>query len=193
MADRKRTPATPIGGVPTTAMTTVPRDEFSDDPKSGVHGETALDAIERRQRTQLSTAQTTLETLHRHDSDIKELKTVTTDIKIETEKQSETLVEVVGKQNEFAEKQDEHGRILEIATTKLDTMLTILDPAAPDKIKKIVHETVDTTTFMREAEEQKAVVSFKRRRQLIVLKTLLGVAGAFGVGLAGYLFHSCQG
>lgn len=170
----KRRVVTPPKGV-SQQIATIPTGEFDDNPISGVHGENILDAIERRGKTTLSKAQTTLETLERHDKDIGELKV--------------TATRIEGLNQDQNRKLEDQDHKLDIHGAKLDTMLVLLDPNAPEKIKKIVHQEIQTTEYTTQKEEKKV----KQHIQLTLVQGLLGLlTAAVSAGALGYLFHACR-
>ncbi len=161
----------------------VPTKEFHSEEPSGVHGESPLAAIERRQKAGLSIGQTTLDTLVAHDTEIKSLKADMTVVK-STIASVETVVSEV--------KTETQTQKIDITGAKVDTMLQILDPDAPNKIKKIVHEAIETTTYTREAEEKRDTANFKRKRQLKLLSIFGGIAIAAASAFSGYAVHACR-
>lgn len=135
MADRdKRNPIpTPPGVAIQIAPSAVPRENW-DEPKSGVHAvvdETQLDTVERITRDIRKTGGTTAEVLERHEGTIHELtgrvasvEGLAVSIKAETQIQTTKL--------------DKIERTHEVHGAKIDTMLKILDPSAPQRVRELV-------------------------------------------------------
>ena len=158
MKDRDElTPHTPPQGVAAQLASPVPRETWEgEDQKSGVHAqeETQLDTIVRVARDARATGSATLDVLNRHDGQITELngRVVTVEglaVSIKAETQNQTV------------KLDKIERTHEVHGAKIDTMLRILDPAAPQRVREIVATELRISDRAETAAERADVRKFR--------------------------------
>lgn len=162
---------TPAGGV------SVPQETWEgEDQKSGVHpgDETQLATIERVAREVRKTGSSTFDTLQRHESDIKALVSRVTTVEIVTTETKDTVTDIkteMGTQSKTMAVQD----------AKLDTMLTILDPSAPQRVREIV--ATELRISDREATAAERAGQLAQAKTVIVEKTKLNIELVKQVGI----------
>lgn len=178
------TAKTPPEGVAAQLAPTVPRETWEGaDQKSGVHPqgeETQLDTVLRVSRDARATGSATLDVLNKHDGQITELTGRVVGVEgIAVSIKAETQIQTI--------KLDKIERTHEVHGAKIDTMLRILDPAAPQRVREIVA----TELRISDRAETAAERADGRKFKLTIAQGIAGVITALiTAGVLGALIQS---